>query len=323
MNRFESSGPDSPETDCLSSEEKADLVCLALFSSAQAAHEAGTVILTQFAWYAVFSSNGQWGLYVRSAIAAEAAKLVEQNLNEINFTALLPAGLTTPQPKPVAPWHLIPAPLFLMILYGLSTSEKGAHLVEAGCFDSLRIHENGEWWRLISPLFFHADMIHLLGNVLGGLLFGGLLASRIGAANTYLVALLSGMAGNGLNFLTFRNTPHLSIGASTAVFGMLGALIGIRLGELLHQESGKRPIPVIRRHSRRIRYGVLGFGLVLLDWMGTGGGLTDVPAHVYGFISGLLLLFFSTVVTLRNSSGEKPTVGCPDERREAGAKRRQ
>jgi len=180
-----------------------------------------------------------------------------------------------------------------MIIYGLSTSERGSHLVETGRFDSLRILQNGEWWRLVSPLFLHADTTHLLGNVFGGLLFGGLLATRIGAAKTYLIALLSGIAGNSLNLLTYHSSPHLSIGASTAVFGLLGALTGLRLREMLHNESGTGHIPVTRRHSRRLRYGVLGIGLFLLAVMGSGGAWTDVPAHFYGFISGLLILFFS------------------------------
>jgi len=292
MNISKKIKPASPETD-LSEEEKADLICLALFPSSQSAHQAGTVLLTQNCWYAIFPSNDQWGLYVRSAIAEEASKLVEKNRREITAAPLPSPGFTAPPPNAVAPWHLIPVPLFLMIIFGLSTSEKGKVLVETGRFDSLRILQNGEWWRLVSPLFLHANAPHLLGNVLGGLLFGGLLASRIGAAKTYLIALLSGIAGNSLNLLTFRNTQHLSIGASTAVFGLLGALIGLRLRELLHGESNTRHIPVSLRHSRRIRYGVLGIGLFILSWMGIGGALTDVSAHLYGFLSGLLFLFFS------------------------------
>ena len=291
MNNSDKINPASPETDRLNEEEKADLICLALFPSSPAAHQAGTVILTQNCWYAVFPSNNQWGLYVRSAIAEDAAKWVEENRREIT-----PAPHSSPAfvpPNVVAPWHLIPAPLFLMIIFGISTSEKGMVLVETGRFDSLRILQNGEWWRLVTPLFLHADTTHLLGNVLGGLLFGGLLASRIGATKTYLIALLSGIAGNSLNLLTFRNTQHLSIGASTAVFGLLGALTGLRLREMLQDESSTQQIPVSRRHSRRRWYGVLGIGLFILSWMGLGGEWTDVPAHLYGFISGLLILFFS------------------------------
>ena len=264
------------------------------------AHQAGTVLLTQNFWYAIFPDDDQWGLYVRSTIAEDASKLVEKNLKESDASSLASPEHKPPEQKKIAPWHLIPAPLFLMIIFGISTSEKGRYLVESGRFDSLRINENGEWWRLATPLFLHADTTHLLGNILGGLLFGWLLASRVGTTSTYLIALLSGIAGNSLNLLTFQNTPHFSIGASTSVFGLLGALTGLRLREILQIETHTPHIPITLRHSRRIRYGVLGIGLFMLAWMGTGGGRTDVLAHLYGFISGFLLVLYPVVKILRN-----------------------
>jgi rhomboid protease GluP len=285
----------APQNEVLSEEEKADLVCLAHFSSGKSAHQAGTVLLTQGYWYVIFQEqDNRWGLYVQSAIAKEAARLVEKNLNE---TRPLPEN-PAPQDHPhrIAPWHLIPAPLLLMIVFLISATEPGRSIVETGRFDSIRILSDGEWWRLVSPLFLHADTAHLLGNIFGGLAFGGLLASRIGITQTYAVALISGIAGNGLNLLTFRNTPHLSIGASTAVFGLLGALVGLRLSELMRDDAAIRSDPAARRHALRIRFGIFGIGLVLLGWLGTGGVRTDVPAHLYGFASGLILLFLSASI---------------------------
>lgn len=285
--------PAPPGTDRLTEAEEADLVCLGLYPSSRAAHQAGIVLLTQNHWYVIFPSDHQWGLYVRSDIAEEASQLVQKTRNETDGAPLSPPDAEPAPSKPVPPWHLIPVPLCFMFIYGLSTTEKGKSLTEAGRFDSLRIQENGEWWRLASALFLHADIPHLLGNVFGILGFGGLLASRIGIANAYLVALLSGIAGNGLNLLTFQNTPHLSIGASTAVFGLLGALTGLRFRERLAHESSalQTCAPVIRKRARVIRYGALGGGLVLLGWLGSGGDRTDISAHLYGFVSGFLLLF--------------------------------
>lgn len=302
MSRSENSAPSprptrqtsTPRNEILSEEERADLVCLAHFSSGKSAHQAGTVLLTQGHWYVIFQEQDKrWGLYVRSAIAKEAARLVEKNLNETLPAPEPPAPRD--HPRSVAPWHLIPAPLLLMIVFWISTTEQGRFIVETGRFDSVRICSNGEWWRLISPLFLHADTAHLLGNVFGGLAFGGLLASRIGITKTYAVALISGIAGNSLNLLTFRNAPHLSIGASTAVFGLLGALFGLRLSELIRNNSAIPSDPAVRRHALRTRFGIFGIGLVLLGWMGTGGDWTDVPAHLYGFAGGFVLLFFTNM----------------------------
>ena len=212
------SHPALSEPDRLSETEKADLICLGLFPSSQSAHQAGTEILIQNFWYAVFPLNGQWGLYVRSAIAEEAAKLVKQALKETNTAPPFPR-VTAPPPKPVAPWHLIPAPLFLMIVFGISTSDHGSYLVQAGRFDSLRIHENWEWWRLISPLFLHADMAHLSGNILGGLLFGGILASRIEAIERQVFSPLikrRKRAGNAPSGMLRNGARHRGYSPGTA-----------------------------------------------------------------------------------------------------------
>ncbi len=304
MSRSENSAPSprriwttsTPRNEILSEEERADLVCLAHFPSGKSAHEAGTVLLTQGHWYVVFQEqHRRWGLYVRSAIVKEAASLVEKNLHETLPPPEYP--VTQGQPKQVAPWHLVPAPLLLMIVFWISTTEPGRSIVETGRFDSVRILSDGEWWRLVTPLFLHADSAHLLGNVFGGLAFGGLLASRIGTTKAYAMALFSGIAGNGLNLLTFRDTPHFSIGASTAVFGLLGALVGLRLNELIRNKSVIPSDPAVRRHALRTRFGIFGIGLVLLGWLGTGGERTDVPAHLYGFASGFVFLFLTKMKT--------------------------
>ena len=110
-----------------------------------------------------------------------------------------------------------------------------------------------------------------------------------GPARTYALAVISGVAGNALNLLTFWSTPHFSIGASTAVFGVLGAVVGLPLRESLRAAARARHSPVSRKHSFWMAGGVFGTGLVLLGWLGTGGARTDVPAHFYGFVSGLFI----------------------------------
>lgn len=273
--------------DELTEAEKQDLVCLARFSSVRLAHQAGTAILSMGEWYVVLRCEREWGLYVRSDAAAEAGRLVWLYQQEGQGPAAIPVSLSTGEPRKVAPWHLVPYPVVIMLVFWISMTDAGSGWVEAGRFDSLRIRAEGEWWRLVTPLFLHADAHHVLGNVFGGLFFGGLLALRIGPAAVYGVALFSGIAGNFINLVTFRDASHLSIGASTAVFGLLGGLVGLRLSEMAGA-GGSAPAV---RHARWMRAGVFGIGLVLLGWLGSGGARTDVPAHLYGFTSGGLLLF--------------------------------
>ncbi len=82
----------------------------------------------------------------------------------------------------------------------------------------------GEVWRLFSAMFVHADIVHLFGNMFFLLIFG-LKAEEMFSGEEYLlIYFLSGLVG-GLLTLGLWPPDSLSIGASGAVFGMLGGTI--------------------------------------------------------------------------------------------------
>lgn len=96
---------------------------------------------------------------------------------------------------------------------------------------------NGEWWRLLTSGFLHAGLIHLFLNMFILYLLGGLLEPAIGKVRfglIYLVALLSGSFG------ALLLTPDaLTLGASGAVFGLMGAaVIVMRARGINPMESG-------------------------------------------------------------------------------------
>jgi membrane associated rhomboid family serine protease len=79
----------------------------------------------------------------------------------------------------------------------------------------------GEWWRLITAAFLHGGVIHLLLNMLMLWWFGGPLEALLGPGRfigLYLVSALAGSAGALL-----LSPRALTVGASGAVFGILGA----------------------------------------------------------------------------------------------------
>jgi membrane associated rhomboid family serine protease len=80
---------------------------------------------------------------------------------------------------------------------------------------------DGEWWRLLTAAFMHANPIHILFNMLMLWWFGQALEAALGPlrfAGIYLVAALAGSAG------ALLLTPmDYTVGASGAVFGILGA----------------------------------------------------------------------------------------------------
>lgn len=78
-----------------------------------------------------------------------------------------------------------------------------------------------EPWRLITAMFLHGGMSHIFFNMFGLFLFGPLLEERIGPKRFLMLYFGAGLAASLAAALLYP----LSLGASGAIFGMLGALI--------------------------------------------------------------------------------------------------
>jgi membrane associated rhomboid family serine protease len=114
--------------------------------------------------------------------------------------------------------------------------------------------------------------------VFGGL-FGVMLAQGLGAGPAWLLFVLTGAVGNLVN-AWWQPPSHLAIGASTGVFGLLGAQVAcdqVRRGRM-HLRAMRRWAPII-------------LGVALLAWLGGSGDRAtdriDVAAHFFGFVAGL------------------------------------
>lgn len=167
--------------------------------------------------------------------------------------------------------------LGLFLVYSqFGGSDSGHPIFQQGHASSTQILA-GQWWRTLTALFLHADLGHLVGNALFGVYFITAVTRSFGDGFGLLLVLLSGALGNALN--AWGHGPvHHSIGASTAVFGAIGLLVGSAL-------------------ARRGRAGVrgqrllvpLGAGLGLLAMLGVSGARVDVWAHAYGLLAGAVL----------------------------------
>jgi membrane associated rhomboid family serine protease len=147
---------------------------------------------------------------------------------------------------------------------------------ELGSADAERILL-GELWRTVTALTLHADLGHALANALFGALFLGATCGSLGAGVGCALILLSGAGGNLANAL-FQGSHHVSVGASTAVFGAVGLLSGLAVARRRRQQSTRRPwwVPV-------------GAGLALLAMLGTTGDRVDLWAHLFGLLVGAAL----------------------------------
>jgi rhomboid protease GluP len=81
---------------------------------------------------------------------------------------------------------------------------------------------NGEWWRLVTSMFLHAGILHILFNGMALYALGMQVELLMGSKRFLLIFFLTGIGGNVLTLLV---NPVPSVGASGGIFGLLGALI--------------------------------------------------------------------------------------------------
>jgi rhomboid protease GluP len=146
--------------------------------------------------------------------------------------------------------------------------------------------ESGEYWRLFTSMFLHADLIHVSMNMLVLYSLGSILEITFGHRRYILTYLLGGLAGSILS--TTLNAPHvIAVGASGAVFALFG-------GEMAYLYSNWRVLGASARMRLRqvLLLAVLNF-IVGFAGNATGGGFYNIDnwAHMGGFIGGALLAF--------------------------------
>lgn len=130
----------------------------------------------------------------------------------------------------------------------------------------------GQWWRLLTCTFLHIGLIHLLFNMAVLQDIGRFMERLTGPAGFAVVYLLSGVAGSVASMWW---NPHIvSAGASGAIFGLYGGLLGYLL-------AGSRDIPV--EEARKLRNNALVFLGYNLIW-----GLTQRQVDMAGHLGGLL-----------------------------------
>jgi len=162
----------------------------------------------------------------------------------------------------------------LIVFYAITGGwESHSHWFASGALDRVRVMSDGQWWRLITALTLHADSAHLLGNVFFGGLLVYSLCRHLGSGIAWFSVLLTGVLANAVNVFLHDDLYH-SIGFSTAVFGMVGILSGMRLRRI----GGWQEMVL-----------ALGSAASLLALMGSSGERTDLGAHFWGVGIGLLV----------------------------------
>ncbi|HEX2267255.1 MAG TPA: rhomboid family intramembrane serine protease, partial [Actinomycetota bacterium] len=95
-------------------------------------------------------------------------------------------------------------------------------LLELGAMQPLAIALEGQYWRFFTSMFLHAGLFHLAFNMYALYLFGDLVEDIFGRATFIAIYFLSGFLG-GVASYAFGSPYVLAVGASGAIFGLIGA----------------------------------------------------------------------------------------------------
>ena len=206
---------------------------------------------------------------------AEAAREVIYRYQTENPDAEADRSVSPIHPAPKNLSGIAVALLLLSIHLAVSASSAPDDYIDVFGANASRIL-NGEMYRCATALLLHADAAHIAGNMAGMVIFGGAVCVVAGSGAGWLMILVSGILGNLMNALAYE-TGHLSVGASTAVFGAVGILCAFQAVNTARTGRGWKRTAL-----------VFASGLALLAFLGT-SARSDVGAHLFGFLCGVLM----------------------------------
>ncbi len=165
----------------------------------------------------------------------------------------------------------------------------------------------GQYYRLLTSAFLHANLVHLVFNMLALAQLGPGLEQRLGRVRYLGLYLLSALGGSTLSYL-ISDPGALGVGASGAIYGLFGAYFVVerRLG------GDTRPIVTLIAVNLAIS-----FAIPIIDWRAHLGGLVTgaavavllayLPAgprrtQVQLLGAGLLVVLLAAAISLRTSA---------------------
>lgn len=184
-----------------------------------------------------------------------------------------------PQSAPYVTYSIIGITVLFYILQLISESVLGTDIL---VIYGARINEAilaGELWRFLTPALLHGSLPHIAFNMYALLSFGTSLERFFGHGRFFLLYILSAFAGNVASFLF---SPGYSVGASTAIFGLLGA-------EAIFLIQNRKVFP---GQFRSAIGNIIFIAAINLFIIGSLPGI-DNWGHIGGLIGGLMFTSFA------------------------------
>lgn len=171
----------------------------------------------------------------------------------------------------------------------------GDLLYNKGAFSVVNLIEDGEWHRVLTSMFLHGNIGHLISNMLILYYIGNVIEKQVGHFPYMIIYFLSGIMGNvfsaGYEMLTGDYVS--SVGASGAVFGIEGALLVLAI---LHK--GK---------LADVTTGRIVFSIAFSLYCGFTSAHVNNAAHVGGVIMGFLAagIFWMLMPDIRKEKSKR------------------
>ncbi len=171
------------------------------------------------------------------------------------------------------------------------TNPTSVDLVTFGADLGYLVLVHGEWWRLVSSMFVHVGVIHLAINMYSLWQVGSFTEQLFGRIPLTALYFLAGVAGSSAS--VGWNPMTVSAGASGAIFGLFGAILGFAI------RGRSRLRPEVFRAIRTSIVMTLGYNLIFA----LSNPFLDHAAHLGGFVIGTLggFLLTGNFVALRPS----------------------
>lgn len=190
--------------------------------------------------------------------------------------------------RPIVTYALIAINIIMWVLLSLLSLKTGRSYNELLSVFGAKINLNilqGQYWRFITPIFLHADITHLLVNCYSLRAVGVTVERIYGHTKFIFIYLVAGFMGSLLSFMFSLN--H-AVGASGAIFGLLGALLyfGVEYPKLFRAYFGHSIMTTI---AINLAYGFLNTSI-------------DNFGHIGGLIGGF---FASGIVKVKVQNNTK------------------
>jgi len=125
----------------------------------------------------------------------------------------------------------------------------------------------GQTWRLLSAMFLHVNLIHLFFNSYALFIYGPIVEKIYGRARFVAIYLIAGLIGTLLSYLF---NPYPAVGASGAIFGLMGSLL------------------YLRQHRKDFFQRMFGPGLIIIIIINLMYGVTQPGIDNWGHMGGLV-----------------------------------